>query len=90
MTTLRVLCEKCRHGRVIAVAVTLLALSMPAVAQQAPSGTNQQPSFKVDAQPGATESQLYRWIAATPEEQLAADTTAVPAARRRVRASHDQ
>ena len=38
MTTLRVLCEKWRHGRVIAVAVTLLALSMPAVAQQAPSG----------------------------------------------------
>jgi hypothetical protein len=32
----------------------------------------------VEAQPGPTESQLYRWIAPTAEEQLAADTTAVP------------
>ena len=32
----------------------------------------------MEAQPGATESQLYRWIAPTAEEQLAADTTAVP------------
>src|SRR6187455_3383225 len=79
MTTLRVLYEKWRHGRVIGVAVALLALSMPAVAQQPPSGATQQPSINVEAQPGATESQLYRWIAATPEEQLAADTTPVPA-----------
>jgi len=78
MTTLRVLCENWRHGRVIAIAVTLLALSMPAVAQQTPSGANQQPSIKVEAQPGPTESQLYRWIAPTAQEQLAADTTAVP------------
>ena len=88
MTTLSVLCEKCRHGRVIAVAMTLLALSMPAMAQQAPSGAtqlctiapgaDQQPAIKVEAQPGPTESQLYRWIAPSAEEQLAADTTAVP------------
>ena len=93
MTTLRVLCEKWRHGRVIAVAVTLLALSMPAVAQQAPSGATksvpdrawcrstarQQPAVAVEAKTGALEALLYRWIAPSAEEQLAADTTVVPA-----------
>ncbi len=72
MTTRRVLCEKWRHGRVIALAVTLLALSMPAVAQQ-------QPAIAVEAKAGALESLLYPWIAPSAEEQLAADTTVVPA-----------
>ncbi len=89
MTTLRVFCEKRWLGRMMAVAA-LLAVSTPAVAQQVasgatqslyrtPAGADQQPAIKVEAQPGSTESQLYRWIAPSPEEQLAADTTAVPA-----------
>ncbi len=90
MTTLRVLREKRCPGRMIAVAATLLAVSTPAVAQQVASGAtqslyrtplfaDQQPAIKVEAQPGPTESQLYRWIAPSAEEQLAADPTAVPA-----------
>ena len=79
MTTVRVLCEKWRLGRVIAVAVTLLALSMPAVAQQAP-----QPA--IDDRGGTTRS-IGRpsSLCCTggsrrpPKQQLAADTTVVPA-----------
>ena len=89
VTTLRVLCEKWWPGRIIVLASALLAVWTPAVAQQVPSGTtqnlyrtlpgaDQQPAIKVDAQPGPSESQFYRWMAPTAEEQLAADTTAVP------------
>ena len=74
--TLRVLCEKWRLGRAIAVGVTLLALSAPAVAQQAPQPAPRT-TVEVQAQSGPSES-LYRWIAPTAEQQLAADTTVVP------------
>ena len=51
---------------------------MPAVAQQAPSA-QQQPPLRWRHRQGPIESQLYRWIAPSAEEQLAADTTVVPA-----------
>src|ERR671912_1853566 len=89
VTTLRVLCEKWWPGRIIVLATALLAVSTSAVAQQVPAGAtqsfyrtlagaDQQPAIKVDAQPGPTESQFYRWMAPSAQEQLAADTTAVP------------
>ena len=55
MTTLRVIYERWRHGRVIALAVTLSALSVPAVAQQP-----QQPAVAVEAKTGALEALLTR------------------------------
>ena len=94
MTTLRVLCEKWRHGRVIAVAVTLLALSAPAVAQQAAHPWTRRRSTA--RHQGGGTARAHR-ISVVPVDRAERRRTArrrydrgAARLRRRVRAGHDQ
>jgi hypothetical protein len=65
MRKLRTICGK-PHQPATAVAVMLLTLAAPAMAQQVPP-------------PAPVAQSLYRWMAPSPDEQLKADTTVLPA-----------